>query len=209
MFESITEEQLLQRMLNRVDSKYDKREGSIIFDAIAPTALEHKNMYISLDECLDEAFIDTMSLPYLKRKGQEMGIPYKEASKAIVKLETNVDIKIGSQFTRNGLTFTTIEKLSDFIYYAECDTAGSDANASIGDVIMTQNHKGLSVAKIIEISVEGENDEDVEVYRNRLLASSDTEDFGGNVSDYKNKVKSINGATKKRKIKITFAYHQH
>ena len=120
MFEGITEEQLLKRMLDRVNDKFDKREGSIIYDAIAPTALEHINMYVSLDEVLDESFIDTMSLPYLKRKGDEMGVKYKEASKAVVKLQTNVDIRIGSQFTCNDLTFTTTQKLSNFVYYATC-----------------------------------------------------------------------------------------
>lgn len=193
MFENITEEQLLNRMLDRVDDKLDKREGSIIRDAVAPTALEHKNMYISLDEVLNESFIDTMSLPYLKRKGDETGVKYKYASQAVVKLQTNVDIRIGSQFTCNDLTFTTTQKLSDFIYYATCDTAGSDANLCMGDVIMTENHPNLTEAKIIEVSVEGEDDEETETYRNRLLANINTEEFGGNKAAYIAKVGSING----------------
>lgn len=193
MYKNITEEQLLNRMLARVDDKFDKRVGSVLFDSIAPTALEHKNMYISLDEVLDEAFISTMSLERLKLKGEEMGIPYKSASQALVKLQTNVDIAIGKQFTCNDLTFTITSKLSDFIYYATCDTVGSDANLCMGDVIMTENHDGLTEAKIIEISIEGEDDEETETYRNRLLARSDVETFGGNKSDYKAKVGSING----------------
>lgn len=193
MFENITEEELKRRMLARVSSKYDKREGSIIFDSIAPTALEHKNMYISLDECLNEAFIDTMSSEYLKRKGEEMGLSYKNATHAVVKLQTNVDIPIGSQFMCKDLSFTTTEKLSDFIYFATCDTAGSDANLCTGDVIMSSNHPNLTEAKIIEVSIEGEDDEETETYRNRLLANTDVETFGGNRADYKAKVGSING----------------
>ena len=193
MFENITEEQLKQRMLNRVANKYDKREGSIIFDSIAPTALEHKNMYISLDESLNEAFIDTMSLENLKRKGEEMGISYKNATRAIVKLQTDVEIPIGSQFMCKELSFTTTQKLSDFVYFATCDTTGSDANLCTGNVIMSSNHPNLTEAKIIEVSVEGEDDEETETYRNRLLASTNAEIFGGNKADYKAKVGSING----------------
>ena len=193
MFENITEEELKRRMLARVSSKYDKREGSIIFDSIAPTALEHKNMYISLDESLNEAFIDTMSLDNLKRKGEELGIPYKNATRATVKLQTDVDIPIGSQFTCKDLSFTTTQKLSDFVYYATCDVTGSDANLCIGDVIMSSNHTNLTVAKIIEVSIEGEDDEETETYRNRLLASTNAETFGGNKADYKAKVGSIDG----------------
>lgn len=193
MFENITEEQLLNRMLDRADDKYDKREGSIIRDAIAPTALEHKNMYISLDEVLNESFIDTMSLPYLKRKGDEMGVKYKYASQAVVKLQTDAEIRIGSQFTCKDLTFTTTRKLSNFVYQATCDIAGSDANLCVGDVIMTENHPNLTEAKIIEISVEGEDDEETETYRNRLLANVNSDEFGGNKADYKARVGSING----------------
>jgi len=193
MFENITEEQLLKRMLNRVDDSLDKREGSIIQDAIAPTALEHKNMYISLDEVLNESFIDTMSLPYLKRKGDEMGVKYKEASQAVVKFQADAEVAIGKQFTCNDLTFTITEKLSNFIYYAKCDKTGSDANLCMGDVIMTENIPNLTEAKIIEVSVEGEDDEETETYRNRLLANVNSDAFGGNKSDYKARVGSING----------------
>lgn len=193
MFEDITEEQLRNRMLDRVDDKYDKREGSIIFDAVAPTALEHKNMYISLDEALNEAFLDKMSLENLKRKGVEMGIPYKYASKTVVKLQTDADVAIGKQFTCNDLTFTITKKLFDFVFYAECTTAGSDANLCMGDVIMTENIPNLTEAKIVEISVEGEDDEETETYRKRLLANVNTDTFGGNKSDYKARVGSING----------------
>ena len=193
MFENITEEMLLQRMLDRVDDKYDKREGSIIQDAIAPTALEHKNMYISLDEVLNESFIDTMSLPYLKRKGAEMGVPYKDASQAVVKFQADAEVAIGKQFTCKDLTFTVTKKLSNFVYHATCDTAGSDANLCMGDVIMTENIPNLTEAKIIEISVEGEDDEETETYRNRLLANVNMDAFGGNKSDYKARVGSING----------------
>lgn len=180
-------------MMDRVNDNYDKREGSIIFDSLAPTALEHKNMYISLDEAVNEAFIDTMSLENLKRKGNEMGVPYKNASAATVKLQTNVGVPIGSQFTAGDLLFTITEKLSNYIYYAVCNTEGTQANSSIGDVVMTVNYPNLTTAKIIEISIEGEDNEETETYRNRLLAVSDVEAFGGNKADYKNKVGSING----------------
>ena len=38
MFEKMTYEAILQDMLNRVTSDVDKREGSIIYDALAPCA---------------------------------------------------------------------------------------------------------------------------------------------------------------------------
>lgn len=40
MFENMSYEGILQRMLDRVPNTFDKREGSIIFDALAPAAME-------------------------------------------------------------------------------------------------------------------------------------------------------------------------
>lgn len=193
MFENITEEQILTRMLSRVSSALDKRQSSMIYNSTAPAALELINMYVALDETLNEAFIDTMSLDNLKRKGEELGVTYKEASPTKVKFQADAEVPVGSQFRQGDYTFTITQKLSDFVYYADCDVAGAGSNVCMGDVIMTRNYPNLTSAKIIEISVEGEDDEDVETYRNKLLANSDTETFGGNIGDYKAKVGSIEG----------------
>ena len=91
------------------------------------------------------------------------------------------------------MTFTITQKLSDFVYYAKCDTVGSDANLCMGDVIMTENISNLTEAKIIELSIEGEDDEETETYRNRLLANVNAEEFAGNKAAYIAKVGSING----------------
>ena len=40
MYENVTYEDILQRMLDRVPDSMDKREGSIIYDALAPAAVE-------------------------------------------------------------------------------------------------------------------------------------------------------------------------
>ena len=53
-YEDITYEVILQRMLDRVPNNMDKREGSIIFDALAPAAVELQLMYIELDTILKE-----------------------------------------------------------------------------------------------------------------------------------------------------------
>ena len=38
MYEKMTYESILQKMLNMVSDDVDKREGSIIYDALAPAA---------------------------------------------------------------------------------------------------------------------------------------------------------------------------
>lgn len=40
MFESMTFDYIMEEMLAEVSSEFDKREGSIIYDALAPAAVE-------------------------------------------------------------------------------------------------------------------------------------------------------------------------
>ena len=44
-----TFENILKRMLDKVPDILDKRQGSIIYDALAPAAAELAQCYISLD----------------------------------------------------------------------------------------------------------------------------------------------------------------
>ena len=54
MYEQYKAEFLLERMLSRVDDKIDKREGSVIYDALAPASVEADIYYIkSLILCLE------------------------------------------------------------------------------------------------------------------------------------------------------------
>ena len=61
MYEAQDFEEIATRMLSHVDDKFDKREGSVIYDAVAPTALELAFFYTCLDMVMDEVFADTAS----------------------------------------------------------------------------------------------------------------------------------------------------
>lgn len=86
MYEDITYEVLLKRMLDRAlanDKNLDSREGSLLWYGQAPAAVELQNLYIALDNILQQAFADTATLPYLIRKANERGLTYNEATYAI------------------------------------------------------------------------------------------------------------------------------
>ena len=46
-------------MLERVSDKFDKREGSVIFDTHSPTALELELLYVELNTLIAEAYGDS------------------------------------------------------------------------------------------------------------------------------------------------------
>lgn len=78
MFESRTFENLIKDALEKVPDEVDKREGTIIYDAIAPICAELAQAYIDLENALKEGFADTASKIYLIKRAKERGvIPYK------------------------------------------------------------------------------------------------------------------------------------
>lgn len=74
MYEEITYETLLGRMLERagsIDGNVDTREGSLVWLGSAPVAMELQNLYLALDNLFAETFADTASREYLIRRAAE------------------------------------------------------------------------------------------------------------------------------------------
>lgn len=81
MYEDQTYEALLERMLDRVPEGLDKREGSIIYDALAPAAAELAQMYVELEVNNNLFFPDTAEGEYLERSIAWTGITRQPAGR--------------------------------------------------------------------------------------------------------------------------------
>lgn len=190
---------ILERMLNKVSSQVDKREGSIIYDALAPAAAELAQMYIALKYNIDLVFVDTSFGEYLERLTDQIGIKRKNATYAIKKGsfydENNelMDIEIGERFSIENLIYKAIEKIEKGIYKMECETAGTIGNSMTGRLIPVNYIKKLAKAELSDVFVPGENEEDDEVLRARYYETANRQAFGGNIYDYKTKTKEIAG----------------
>jgi uncharacterized phage protein gp47/JayE len=198
MFEDITEDDVIERMLERVPDTVsgqavDKREGSIIYDAIAPAAQEVLILYQSFDMILDDAFADTASREYLIRRAAERDIIPYPATNAIWRGEFNIDVPINSRFAIDELDYTVIKKLEEGVFEVRCETPGAIGNSESGDLLPIDYIDGLTSAKLISIIAPGEDEEDTEAFRDRYFGSIDVAAFGGNVMDYKEKIRSIPG----------------
>lgn len=196
MYENVTFDSIMEDLLARVPSTMDKREGSVIWDALAPTAIELQNAYIALDTVLNETFADTASLFYLAKRAAERGIVQKLATKAVLQGEftpASLELNIGTRFSCDNLNYAITEKISDGIYKLECETAGTAGNTHFGTLIPVDYIDGLETANLTEIIIPAEDDEDAESLRKRYFDSLDSQSYGGNVSDYKEKTKAIRG----------------
>ena len=196
MFEDITFETIMDRMLDRIDDSYDKRESSPIYAALAPAALEIVNIYAALDDMLDEAYADTASREYLIRIAASRGLTPRTATKAIVLAEfvpDTIEIEDDAEFTAEENTYKIIRKKENGIYELECKEAGDVGNLYTGDIIPVDYIEGLESAVITKILIYGEGEEDTEVFRKRYMDSFKTNAFGGNQVDYQNKAMDISG----------------
>ena len=193
MYENITFESILKRMLDRIPNNFDKREGSVIYDALASAAIEFQNMYIHNDTVLNESFADTQSREYLIKRCAERGIHVQEATYAIRQGEFNMDVPIGSRFSLNQLNYVVTEKIENGVFKLQCEKAGSEGNLESGTLIPIDYINGLHAANLTDILVPGEDEEETEHLRQRYFDSLDSQAFGGNVADYKEKVKSLDG----------------
>ena len=201
MYGDITYEQILQRMIARVLEQtpgIDTREGSLVYNALAPAAVEIKNMYISLDTVVDESFADTQSRDYLIRRCAERGIVPYPATRALLKGEFRsgaawAEIPVGSRFTLGKVFYCAQKCISPGIYEMRCETAGDAGNRFLGALVPVEYMDGLTEARLVGVLTPGEDEETQEALRGRYFADLDGQAFGGNIADYKAKVGALNG----------------
>ena len=197
MYENETADTIRQRMLRRVPASIDKREGSVIYDASAPAAIEMELLYAALDFFLKATFADTAPREYLVERAKERGMEPYPASCAIVKLTAvpaETEIPVGARFSCDDVNFVVTEKLpEEGTYAARCETAGTVGNKPESQAIPIDYIAGLQSATVSELLIPGEDEEETEAFRARYLASFNSTAYGGNVADYKEKVNAIPG----------------
>lgn len=192
MFEGYTFEYLMESMLSRVPDSLDKREGSIIYDALAPAAAELAQMYIRLDATRDLTFISTSSGRYLDELVGEFGLTRIPSSKAVVKGVFNSDIPLGSRFSGEALNYIATEKVSEGVFLLECETSGTEGNGYTGRIVPIEYIDGLQSAEITEIVIPARDEETDEELKKRFYENITGGVQDGNVAQYKKWITEYN-----------------
>lgn len=190
-----TFEQIMTRLLSCIENQYDKRPSSLIYNALAPAALELAELYQQLEDIYTNTFADTASGQYLEWRTKEQGISREDAIRAVRKgIFTDnkgnpAKLYAGYRFKTidgdNSLIFTISNELGTGQYELICETAGECGNHYIGDLLPVTNITGLGSAIMTDIIVPGEDVETDESLYNRYLARLNEKNFGGNIADYK------------------------
>lgn len=195
MYEAETYEVILQRMLDRVSDKLDKRESSLIWDTHSSTAIELQILYIELETLITNSYGDTAAREFLILLCKDRGITPEVATNAILKGEfvpANIDVT-GQRFNIGDINYAATEKIAPGTYKVMCETPGEVGNQYLGQMIPMEYIAGLQSASLTEILIPGEEEEDTEVLRQRYFDSFNERAFGGNRAAYLEAVRKING----------------
>jgi len=199
MFEENTFESILDTMLAGAAAKFpelDTREGSLIYSALAPAAVEFTKLYLALHTVLEMSFADTASREFLIRRSAERGIFPLEATHAVIEAvftPGDVHVPLGVRF-RSGAVVYAVSGVSGAGYpLLTAETAGRVGNLSGGNLIPIRAVEGLRTAVVRALVVPGQDIENTENLRQRYLESYRAQAFGGNIADYREKALAIPG----------------
>jgi len=190
MFEDQTYGTILARMLARVPDDIDKREGSIIYDAIAPSAREAELLYQALDDVLSMSSVLTASGDYLDLLTAEHGTYRQDATKAqregvFYGTDTLIDVPIGSRYGIGLLSYFVVSKLKTGHFVLECEQAGSAGNELFGALLPLAFVQDLVRAELTTVLIPGEDMESDDALRGRYLDARQNPGTSGNKADYR------------------------
>lgn len=197
VYDAQTFEALMERMLSRIPDTLDKREGSVIWDALAPAALELEVLYFELDDLIKNSFGSTAERRWLIERAKERDVHPKPATASEVKGKFNVELPEGARFNFEQVNFrrgALLEESGGFFFYAlHAEEAGRIGNVPAGTLTPIETVPGLQVAEIVELRIPGEDEEETEAFRERYFDSLKRDDYGGNIDDYRRKVRALKG----------------
>ena len=196
-------ETILTRLLNRIPDTLDKRQGSIIYDALAPAAAELAQCYIALDIYQDQTYLENAVGENLDNRVADYGISRNQATFAeriATFKNTNgepIEIEIGTRFgipnVNGGYNYRVKEQLELGKYVLICETAGSVGNEYFGELLPITFINNLGEAFLSDIYIAGEDIESDESLKQRTIDKLRETPFGGNVAEYTQYVEGLEG----------------
>lgn len=200
MFESKTYEALLASAMARVTAAVDKREGSMVMNGVAPSMAELAQLYIAADFVFQATYLLTAPREYLIKRASDRNMAPYPASAAVFRAVFNIEVPVGTRFSCEDLNFIVTGRLTDdtdtdtrLSHEVTCETVGAVANSYAGTLIPVEYVSGLTLAELVELVVPGDEEEETETFRQRVLDSFQSQAFGGNQADYIEKVRAIAG----------------
>jgi len=194
---------ILTRMLALVSAARDKRQGSIIYDTLSPTAMELAQMNINIEIFKEQTYLLTATGINLENRAADHGITRKQATYAVriaemINTDGNpLDLPVGSRFSAPntvGLNFVlTANTEMPGECLLTCETAGTTGNAYLGPLLPLFVINNLRSATMTGTYIPAEDTETDANLRKRVLERINKKAYGGNVAQYREWTIAIEG----------------
>lgn len=153
-FEAKDYDYFLKQMLDRVPENIDKREGSIIYDAVAPAAMTMAEQSLAMANIVRQTYVKTAQDEFLDYRAVEYGTARYPATQTEVKAKFLDDdgnpidtVEVGDQFASIGETpiFYTVTKINDDLTgEMTADILGTGPNSYLGQILPVTPNDALS-----------------------------------------------------------------
>lgn len=193
MFDDRLFDVIMGEMMETFGANVRTDEGSLAWNACAKIAEKLEEVYGDMDAINDNILPDTQDLDHLIRYAQERGLEYNYATAPIVKGVFQQEIEIGERFSCGDYSYTVTELIAGYEYQLECETEGTEANTTLGELESIDYIDDYNGGEITQILVEGTDDEDEEAFRQRVFESFKSVAFGGNKANYRSYINAIDG----------------
>lgn len=210
--EQYTYKYLMSQALSFVDDSLDKREGSIIYDALAPFCQMLAGFFMELRGFYQDTFAITATGDALDNRAAEQGLKRYAATYAVKKAYfadsegTPISVPMGARFSTvsdtSPINYTVIDYFYDDsglyvpgYYQLRCEKAGTIGNQYSGTLVNITFIKGVATAEMSTLLVPARNTETDEEFRVRYFAALNQKAFGGNIADYREKVTALSGVS--------------
>lgn len=192
---------IFRSMLDKISNAFDKRDTAPIPTALGPAAYMMEDFYLALDKVQRSAYVQTAQGEDLDMLAIIGSVKRNPESAAVRVGEFNIQIPIGSRFSNiNGdrsINYSATEYIGQVggvhQYKLTAETKGEIGNEYFGSILPITVISGLNSASIGDILVPGEDIEDDESLRARLIESLLQDAFAGNVQAYRNHCLSMEG----------------
>lgn len=210
--EQYTYKYLMSWALSFVDDSLDKREGSIIYDALAPFCQVLAGFFMELRGFYQDTFAITATGEALDNRAAEQGITRYPATYAI-KLGYFADGEGTPMAVPMGARFSTVSETSPInytvvdYYYGDnglyvpgyyqlrCEKPGTVGNQYSGNLVNITFIQGMATAELTTLLHPARDEETDEELRTRYFAALNQKAFGGNIADYREKVTALDGVS--------------
>lgn len=220
MFDNRDYDTLMDEVLERVDDKFDKREGSLLYTMAGPVIMELVQLYADLDSMFDQTYARTADREYLIERCRDGGIKPIEGTPAKIRITvTPADVNLGIYpvFQIGDQKYIIRDNpISSGVYLMTASENGTAGNKSSGPILPVNTFidgetvttiPGLQKVEFTALEEFGTDDETTESLLQRYLETFDSDERTGNMDWYRKTITAFDDVYACRVQALTYKHY--